>query len=56
MGRKGARDLNVELGHRTPKPTPEEIARILAEEWFKEDELRDYERCALPAKPSFMRR
>jgi transposase len=28
--------LSVEVVHRTPKPIPEEIARIWAEEWAKE--------------------
>jgi putative transposase len=28
--------LSVELVHRTPKPTPEKIARVWAEEWAKE--------------------
>ena len=34
--------LSVEVVHRTPKPTPEKIARIWAEEWAKEGEKIDY--------------
>ena len=29
-------DLNVEVVHRTPKPTPEKVAMMWAEEWSKE--------------------
>jgi hypothetical protein len=29
-------DLFVEVVHRTPKPTPEKVTRIWAEEWAKE--------------------
>ena len=36
--------LSVEVVHRTPKPTHEKIARILAEEWAKEGEKIDWQR------------
>ena len=36
--------LSVEVVHRTPKPTPEKIARIWAEEWEKEGEKIDWQR------------
>jgi putative transposase len=36
--------LSVEVVHRTPKPTPEKIARIWAEEWAKEGEQIDWQR------------
>ncbi len=36
--------LSVEVVHRTPKPTPEKVARIWAEEWFKEGRKIDWER------------
>ena len=36
--------LSVEVVHRTPKPTPEKIARIWAEEWAKEGEKIDWQR------------
>jgi hypothetical protein len=32
--------LSVEVVHRTPKPIPEKIARIWAEEWAKEGKER----------------
>jgi putative transposase len=34
--------LSVEVVHRTPKPTPEKIARIWAEEWAKEGRQIDW--------------
>ncbi len=36
--------LSVEVVHRTPKPTPEKIARIWAEEWAKEGWQIDWQR------------
>jgi putative transposase len=36
--------LSVEVVHRTPKPTPQKIARIWAEEWAKEGENIDWQR------------
>src|ERR687893_1081694 len=36
--------LSVEVVHRTPKPTPEKIARIWAEEWAKEGREIDWQR------------
>ena len=36
--------LSIEVVHRTPKPTPEKIARIWAEEWAKEGEKIDWQR------------
>jgi putative transposase len=36
--------LSVEVVHRTPKPTPEKIARIWAEEWAKEGQKIDWQR------------
>jgi putative transposase len=36
--------LSVEVVHRTPKPTPEKIARIWAQEWAKEGEKIDWQR------------
>jgi putative transposase len=36
--------LSVEVVHRTPKPTPEKIARIWAEEWAKEGQRIDWQR------------
>ncbi len=36
--------LSVEVVHRTPKPTPEKIARIWAEEWAKEGQQIDWQR------------
>jgi len=35
-----ASGLSVEVVHRTPKPTPEKVARIWAEEWSKEGRER----------------
>jgi len=34
--------LSVEVVHRTPKPAPEKIARIWAEEWSKEGRQIDW--------------
>jgi putative transposase len=36
--------LSVEIVHRTPKPTPEKIARIWAEKWSKEGRRIDWQR------------
>jgi putative transposase len=36
--------LSIEVVHRTPKPTPEKIARIWAEEWAKVGEKIDWQR------------
>jgi putative transposase len=36
--------MSVEVVHLTPKPTPEKIARIWAEEWAKEGEKIDWQR------------
>jgi putative transposase len=36
--------LSVEVVHRTPKPTPEKIARIWAEEWAKEGREINWQR------------
>jgi putative transposase len=36
--------LSVEVVHRTPKPIPEKIARIWAEEWAKEDREIDWQK------------
>jgi hypothetical protein len=36
--------LSVEVVHRTPKPTPEKVARIWAEEWAKEGQKVDWQR------------
>ncbi|MDQ4004183.1 MAG: transposase, partial [Actinomycetota bacterium] len=36
--------LSVEVVHRTPKPTPEKVARIWAEEWSKEGWHVDWQR------------
>jgi len=34
----------VEVVHRTPKPTPEKVARIWAREWFKEGWQIDWQK------------
>jgi putative transposase len=36
--------LSVEVVHRTPKPTPDKVARIWAEEWAKEGKEIDWQR------------
>jgi putative transposase len=36
--------LSVEVVHRTPKPTPEEIVRIWAKEWAKEGQEIDWQK------------
>ncbi len=36
--------LSVEVVHRTPKPTPEKIARIWAQEWAKEGRKIDWQK------------
>jgi putative transposase len=36
--------LSVEVVHRTPKPTPDKVARIWAEEWAKEGKQIDWQR------------
>jgi putative transposase len=40
--------LSVEVVHRTPKPTPEKVARIWAEEWAKEGKEIDWQRLMPP--------
>ena len=42
--RAGARGLSVEVVHRTPKPIPEKIARMWAEEWAKEGQEIDWQK------------
>src|ERR687895_641080 len=37
-------NLSVEVVHRTPKPTPEKVAKIWAEEWAKEGREIDWQR------------
>ena len=41
---KGVLGLSVEVLHRTPKPTPEKVAKIWAEEWIKEGQEIDWQR------------
>ena len=36
--------LSVEVVHRTPKPTPEKVARIWAREWHKEGREIDWQK------------
>ena len=36
--------LSVEIVHRTPKPTPEKVARLWAEEWAKEGWQIDWQK------------
>jgi putative transposase len=36
--------LSVEVVHRTPKPTPEKVAKLWAEEWAKEGQRIDWQR------------
>jgi transposase len=36
--------LSVEVVHRTPKPTPDKVARIWTEEWAKEGREIDWQR------------
>ena len=36
--------LSVEVVHRTPKPTPDKVARIWVEEWAKEGKQIDWQR------------
>jgi putative transposase len=40
--------LGVEIVHRTPKPTPEKLAKIWAEEWAKEGKKVDWQRLMPP--------
>jgi putative transposase len=40
--------LSVEIVHRTPKPTPEKLAKIWAEEWAKEGKKVDWQRLMPP--------
>jgi putative transposase len=40
--------LSVEVVHRTPKPAPEKIARIWAEEWSKEGRQIDWQKLLPP--------
>ena len=44
--------LNVEVVHRTPKPTPEKLARIWAQEWAKEGREIDWQKL-LPRRRGF---
>jgi putative transposase len=44
--------LSVEVVHRTPKPAPEKIARIWAEEWSKEGRQIDWQKL-LPRRRGF---
>ena len=44
--------LSVEVVRRTPKPTPEKIARIWAEEWAKEGQEIDWQKL-LPQRRGF---
>ena len=44
--------LSVEVVHRTPKPIPEKIARIWAEEWAKEGRQIDWQKL-LPRRRGF---
>src|SRR5829696_379733 len=44
LGRKGVGPKCREVVHRTPKPAPEKIARIWAEEWAKEGWQIDWQR------------
>jgi putative transposase len=43
--------LSVEVVHRTPKPTSEKVARIWAEEWYKEGREIDWQK--LLPRPGF---
>ena len=36
--------MSVEVVHRTPKPIPEKVAKIWAEEWAKEGREIDWQR------------
>jgi hypothetical protein len=36
--------LSIEVVHRRPKPTPEKVARIWAQEWAKEGREIDWQR------------
>ena len=36
--------MRVEIVHRSPKPTPEKVARVWAEEWSKEGRQIDWQR------------
>ena len=50
-GKKWAEEvfgLSVEIVHRTPKPTPEKLAKIWAEEWAKEGKKVDWQRLMPP--------
>ena len=50
-GKKWAEEvfgLSVEIVHRTPKPTPEKLAKIWAEEWAKEGKKVDLQRLMPP--------
>ncbi len=44
MGRAEELGLSVEVVHRTPKPIPEKIAMIWAEEWAKEGKEIDWQK------------
>ena len=50
-GKKWAEEvfgLSVEIVHRTPKPTPEKLAKIWAEEWAKEGKKVDWQKLMPP--------
>jgi putative transposase len=50
-GKKWAEEvfgLGVEIVHCTPKPTPEKLAKIWAEEWAKEGKKVDWQRLMPP--------
>jgi transposase len=44
VGRAEELGLSVEVVHRTPKPTPEKVARIWAQEWAKEGQQIDWQK------------
>ena len=48
MGRGGDGGLSVEVVRKPPKPVPEEVAKIWAEEWAKEGEKVDWQRLMPP--------
>jgi putative transposase len=43
-----ALDLSVEVVRKPPKPVPEKVARIWAQEWFKEGKKVDWQRLMAP--------
>ena len=40
--------MNVEIVRKPPKPIPEKVAKIWAEEWAKEGEAIDWEKLMPP--------